>query len=59
MENLKREELRRDIQEQFELPDTPAPMTRRRSLDFKQCRDCPFEHDGCDRWKDVPSAFGL
>ena len=44
--------LREDIEEQFELPDFPPPMTANRSKDFKRpCEKCELAQCRCIGWK--------
>ncbi len=46
------EHLREDIEEQFELPDMPPPMTANRAKDFKKpCANCAIEKCPCLQWE--------
>lgn len=46
--NTSHDTLRYDLEEQFELPDMPPPMTARREPDFpKDCKRCQRECGYC------------
>jgi len=49
------EHLREDIEEQFELPEMPPPMTANRAMDFKRpCEGCELAECRCIGWKAFP-----
>jgi len=50
--NVTPQQLREDIEEQFELPDFPPRMTAKRAQDFrKPCSKCVIEECRCIGWK--------
>ncbi|ACI54415.1 hypothetical protein Rleg2_1121 [Rhizobium leguminosarum bv. trifolii WSM2304] len=49
--------LREDIEEQFELPEMPPPMTANRAKDFKRpCEECELAECRCTGWKAFDAA---
>lgn len=49
--NIPKENLRQDLEEQFELPEIPLPMTRLRAYDFrKPCAACEISTCRCIGW---------
>lgn len=52
--NIPKENLRQDLEEQFELPEIPPPMTRLRAYDFrKPCAACELASCRCIGWQAV------
>lgn len=50
--NVTREAIRDDLEAQFELPEMPPPMTKRRALDFRRpCDKCELASCRCIGWK--------
>ena len=47
-----REDIRDDVEAQFELPEMPPPMTKNRAKDFS-CPRCPEECGECRRLRDL------
>ncbi len=49
--NIQREILRQDLEEQFELPETPPPIKRLRAFDYrKPCAACEVATCRCIGW---------